>query len=209
MSSAIDHLIVATPGLEAGIEHLENLIGVPAIAGGSHPGMGTCNALIGLGPECYLELIGPDPAQPDFNGTRPFGIDALEDTQLVGWAARRDGLSQFAQAQQHLGEVIAISRETTTGELLGWEMAFVSGAGPEAMSILPFFIDWGPTPHPAQQCSQEAKLTRLQLQHPRPAEVLSFLSALELDISVSTAPKPGICAFITCPKGQLRLDSKN
>ncbi len=55
--------------------------------GGSHEGMGTVNFLIGLGAGAYLEIIGPDPDQPQPVGGRWFGIDRLTPL-IVTWAIR-------------------------------------------------------------------------------------------------------------------------
>ena len=43
--------------------------------GGSHPGLGTHNALLSLGDESYLEIIAPDPTQPKPDHPRIFGLD--------------------------------------------------------------------------------------------------------------------------------------
>jgi hypothetical protein len=79
----IDHLVYATPDLTVGIERIEALIGVRATPGGQHPGEGTRNALVALGPSSYLEIIARDPEQPEPATARKFGIDTLRAPRLV------------------------------------------------------------------------------------------------------------------------------
>lgn len=214
MSSPVDHLIFAASELQEGVDYLQHLLGLRAISGGAHPGLGTRNALLPLGHDCYLEVIGPDPEQNDFAGNRPFGIDTVEGCgHLVGWAARREGLAAFREMVNAeatvLGEVIPLSRLTPEGELLEWQLSFLSNADAQLMTVLPFFIDWGETPHPSiqckVQCKEQARLTSLEIEYPHAQSVLPLIEALELEVAVTSADKPGLRAVIECPNGDVEL----
>ena len=90
----VDHLVYATPDLPRGLQVIESLLGVRATRGGRHPNWGTCNALIALGDDIYLEIIGPDPDLARPPQGRVFGIDELVKPQLVTWAAKAVNLSE-------------------------------------------------------------------------------------------------------------------
>ena len=88
----LDHVVYAAPDLDAAIDDLERRLGVRASAGGKHAGLGTHNALLALSDDAYLEVIGPDPEQPQPDRPRPFGIDSLTAGRVVTWAARAQDL---------------------------------------------------------------------------------------------------------------------
>ena len=48
MDRGLDHLVYATPDLDASVEELAERFGADPVPGGAHPGWGTRNALIGL-----------------------------------------------------------------------------------------------------------------------------------------------------------------
>lgn len=205
--SRVDHLVYATPDLQAGIERIERLFGVRAQDGGHHPGAGTRNAIVSLGPTSYLEIIGPDPAQEPFAGTRLFGIDHLTTPRLVTWAANSGDLEQLAACDLgggiRLGEVGRGSRRTSQGVTLSWRLT-----SPRTMiadGIVPFFIDWGDTPHPAQTAPPGATLIDLRAEHPEPEHVRKMLSRLGLALSVSSGPRAALVALIMSPRGSVEL----
>ena len=141
----VDHLVYATPDLHFGIETIERMTGVRAVSGGQHPGRGTRNALISLGPGVYLEIIGRDPDQPTPPQPRPFGIDDLKEPRLVTWVAKGENLESFAKEAAHagvkLGEVIDGSRQRADGVVLSWR--FTDPRTVAFDGLIPFFIDWG------------------------------------------------------------------
>jgi Glyoxalase-like domain len=205
--SSIDHLVYAAPDLQAGIDRIEKLLGVRATPGGQHPGVGTRNALVALGPAAYLEIIGPDPEQPKPPRPRTFGIDDLSAPRLAAWAAKGKDLDQLARdaldKRIRLGAVSSGSRKTPQGTLLSWR--FTSPRTVVADGIVPFFIDWGETPHPAATAAAGASLIDFRAEHPDPDAVRTILTGLGLDLRVTKAARPALVATIAGRRGNIEL----
>jgi Glyoxalase-like domain len=205
--SKVDHLVYAAPNLQAGIERVEQLIGVRATPGGQHPGAGTRNALVSLGPATYLEIIGPDPDQPTPKEPRTFGIDSLPAPRLVTWAAKAGSLEDLVRdARSHgiaFGTVGAGSRKTPQGTLLQWR--YTSPRTVIADGIVPFFIDWGQTPHPATSAAAGATLVGLRAEHPDAERVQRMLTQLGLALQVTKGPSPALVAIVQGPRGRVEL----
>jgi Glyoxalase-like domain len=205
--SRVDHLVYATADLDRGIAEIEQLLGVRATLGGQHPAWGTRNALVGLGRMCYLEIISADPDHLPSSGGRPFGLDVRRPSRLVAWAAKGSGLGKLRdEAAQHgieLGNVLAGSRQRPDGALLTWQLTDLRCA--VADGIVPFFVDWGQSPHPALAASQGATLVGLLAEHPDADRVRRILRGIAIDLPVEAGPAPALIAQIDCPKGRVVL----
>jgi glyoxalase-like protein len=205
--SRVDHLVYAAPNLATGVEQVERILGVKAVPGGQHPGGGTRNALIGLGDETYLEIIGPDPEQPKPMRPRRFGIDDLETPRLVTWAVKSTDLEATKEKAKvyglDLGEVQSGSRRRPDGVLLAWRLTVAPSL--TADGIVPFFIDWGKTQHPATSLSNKCKLVAIRAEHPNAKAIGTGLSGLGLNIKIDTAPAPALIATIQTPNGPVEL----
>jgi hypothetical protein len=203
----VDHLVYATPDLDVGIRTIEALLGVRATAGGQHPGLGTRNALVALGPTTYLEIIGPDPDQPTLPQPRRFGIDQLKEPRLVGWVAKGTRLEDLVRkahgAGVGLGEVIAGSRKRPDGVVLAWRYTDPNVVLEDR--LIPYFIDWGTSPHPAATASRGATLAALRAEHPDPPRVARMLTAIGLNLPVQSGPQAVLIATIDSPKGRVIL----
>ena len=203
----VDHLVYATPELQPGIDKIERALGVRATPGGQHLGRGTRNALLSLGPATYLEIIGPDPEQPTPAQPRPFGIDDLKEPRLVAWAAKGTELERLASEARRggvkLGEVISGSRRRADGVTLFWR--YTDPRTVVAGGIVPFFIDWGTTPHPASTAAQGASLIGLRAEHPDWEQVQKDLNRLRLDLRVQPGPRAALIATVTAPRGRVEL----
>ena len=203
----VDHLVYATPDLQVGIDAVEKQVGIKATAGGQHPGLGTRNALVALGPTSYLEIIGPDPEQPKPSGPRRFGIDDLKAPRIVRWVVKSSDLGAVAdnaaRAGVTLGPLASGSRRRPDGVLLAWR--YTDPATVVADGLVPFFIDWGSSPHPALTAARGATLAQLRAEHPDARRVQKMLDDLGLDLRVSQASRPAIIATIDSPRGRVEL----
>jgi hypothetical protein len=203
----IDHLVYATPDLKTGIDTAEQLFGVRASQGGQHPGEGTRNALIGLGPTSYFEIIGPDPEQPKPERPRRFGIDEIKAPRLTTWVAKGTDLEKFASdAAAHgvnLGPVIPGSRKRPDGVVLSWR--YTDPRVILADRLVPYFIDWGTSPHPSATATKGVTLLSLRAEHPDADRVQGMLRQLGLELAVGRGPKPALIATFDSPKGRVEL----
>src|SRR5947207_1391987 len=164
----VDHLLYATPDLDLGVATIEKLLGIHATTGGQHLGFGTRNALVALGPLMYLEIIGPDPDQPKPAGPRRFGIDDLKGPKLIGWVSRAtalDALVTRARAQGiALGDALSGGRKRPDGTMLTWR--YTDPSAVIEHRLIPYFMDWDDSPHPATTAAPGARLVALRAEHP-------------------------------------------
>jgi hypothetical protein len=202
----IDHLVYATPDLDQTVDALAERLGVRASPGGRHPGRGTRNALLGLGPGCYLEVVGPDPEQPALPHPRWFLVDEVREPRLVTWAVRDTDLearsAEAAAAGLALGPIVSGSRQRPEGERLAWR--FTDPAVRPADGVVPFFIDWGTGPHPADALPPGLRLVTLKAEHPD-ARVGAFLAPLGLGVDAGRGERPCLIATLDSPRGRVEL----
>ncbi|MFM8649844.1 MAG: VOC family protein [Actinomycetota bacterium] len=216
-SLRIDHIVLATPDLATTVADIAERLGVAPVPGGAHVGRGTYNALLGLGGHTYLEIIGPDPAQPDPDHPRPFGIDELERSRLVAWcvAPRRPLESVVADAIESgfdPGPIESMSRRRPDGVLLEWSLTFPpSGAD----SVLPFLIDWRDSPHPTTDLPIGGQLVGLDLVHSSPRRIDSILTSIadpatlgddESVVTLNEGSEALVSARIRVASGTVALD---
>ena len=203
----LDHLVYGTPDLGATVARIGAEWGVRPAPGGQHLGHGTRNALLALGDGVYLEILGPDPEQPEPDELRWLGIDNLSEERLLTWAAKGEELDDLTiHAAAHgieLGEVQEAGRRRTDGVLLTWQLT--DPTADRANGVLPFFVDWGTSPHPSETAPPGVTLLSLRAEHPHPHAVNAGLEALEVLIPVSEGAQPQLIATLETPRGVVEL----
>ena len=205
--SLVDHLVYAVPHLASASASLERRLGIRPSPGGRHEGRGTRNALIALGEKCYLEILGPDPEALAPDRPRWFGVDRLVAPRLAGWAAAGKELEAIVEsAERHgvrLGAVETGGRRRPDGVLLSWHVTDPTPAVGDG--IVPFFIDWGESRHPADAAPGGATLVGLRAEHPDPEKVSEMLAAVGVALEVRAAAAPALVAELDTPRGRVEL----
>jgi hypothetical protein len=211
----LDHILLGSADLDAGIAFVEQHAGVRAAFGGVHPGRGTQNALLSLGDRHYLEIIAPDPKQQGANVTPMFRADliahlrSLSTPHLVGWAAHPGSLDAFAKKIREAGMAFhgptPGSRKRPDGRVLQWQTLNLED---DHSGLLPFFIEWAAdSPHPASDAPSGCGVTHFALAAPDFDALKRTTVILGLDVAVEKNEKPQIRATLRGPKCQLDLTS--
>lgn len=134
MPVRIDHVIYATADLDAAEAWVRDEVGLAAVPGGRHEGVGTHNRIVPLAGGAFLELLAV--ADPDEAERSPLGaaLRAAIDRKdgLLGWAVAVPSITPVAL---RLGTAIAtVGRHGMTAVLTGFAEAL-------ADPYLPFFIE--------------------------------------------------------------------
>jgi hypothetical protein len=201
--TVLDHILLGVSDLDDGVAFVREHTGVAAAFGGVHPGRGTRNALLSLGERHYLEIIAPDPAQP--NSPDEYGLKGLSAPRLVGWAAHPGDLGAFAarlrNADLAFDGPTPGSRRRPDGRLLQWQTLNLRD---DRAGLLPFFIEWGAdTVHPSADAPHGCKILRFGLSAPRDAELQRICTLLGLDVPVTYGEKLQLLARIAGPDGRV------
>jgi hypothetical protein len=203
----LDHILLGSNDLDAGIAFLEDNTGVRAAMGGVHPGRGTRNALLSLGERQYLEIIAPDPHQPGAADT--LGLRRLTEPRLVGWAAHPGDLDSFARKLREAGVAFtgptAGSRARPDGRTLHWRTVNLAD---DHKGLLPFFIEWSTdSSHPSTDAPAGCTLDYFEVMSTNPDEVADLVRRIGIEVPVERSDKSRLHAVFTGPKGDLGVTS--
>jgi hypothetical protein len=203
--SDIDHILLGVSDLDHGVHWVEQRTGVRAAIGGVHPGRGTRNALLSLGPRCYLEIIAPDPQQPLLPPAQP--LVAMREPRLFNWAVHTHDIA--ADDKRAVAAGIATeglaggSRRRPDGKVLRWQTCRLKD---DRGGLLPFFIQWDrESVHPAEDAPAGCVLRRFGVQTPSVKKFEELFRSLAVDVSLSQGEPPALRATIHSPKGEVEL----
>lgn len=198
----VDHLVWYSADLDQGIRYFAERLDCEPVYGGVHPGEGTQNSLMSLAEDTYLEIVGTDPAQPAANLESE--LRRLAGSGLYHWAAGGLDLEIVRQRALAAGlegsEIMTGGRRLPNGALLTWKLFGIRNHGLGA--LLPFFIDWMDSAHPAKTAPRGGLLVKIEVVSPAAERLRAIFSIFDLDIAVVGGPVPGFQATVASRKGQ-------
>ena len=179
----LDHIVLATPDVQATVDEIAKAIGVRAEVGGRFTEMGAYNHLLALQDGAYLEIIGPDP-EHEGGGSMPFGLDrdSTRGAHIAHWCWK--------------------GNERLDGGRLDWRLT-IGDWPPHLGGLIPFLIDWGDATHPATTAVQGATLASWHGEHPDLATVRAAHQAMDIDIELREASEPALVASFQGPDGEI------
>lgn len=198
--TAPDHIVVSAVTLAEGVAFVEAALGVTMAGGGTHERMSTHNRLIGLG-DLYLEVIATDPAAAPPGRPRWFDLDNFCGApRLTNWVARTaDMAAALALAPPGIG----VPEEMARGAYR-WDYTVPADGRLPFDGCFPAILRWhGRSPaEDLPDCG--LRLTRLELVHPRAAELRAALARVLEDgrIVVSEGPDKAMRAEFDGPDGR-------
>jgi catechol 2,3-dioxygenase-like lactoylglutathione lyase family enzyme len=203
----LDHLVLGIDDLDRGIAWWEERTGVRAALGGVHPGRGTRNALVALGPRCYLEIMAPDPRQSSVTWFTQ--VSTMREPKLMAWAAHTADLAALAQRAAAAGFPIDGphdgARSRPDGLALSWKLFHLRD---NRGGLLPFFIEWGrDSVHPATDAPAGCGLLHFCVRSREPGELAGVFQTLGVDVHAEPGERSCLLARITSPRGELILTS--
>jgi hypothetical protein len=207
-AALFDHAVYAGPSLDAMIDELEGLTGIRAAHGGAHEGLGTHNALLGLGEAQYLELLAPMPAAKDAERSGFAAVlGALPRPRLFMWAVRVQGIDGFVErctaAGLAVGSVASMSRTPPGAAEQHWKLT--TGGADVYGSVLPFAIEWSPPGHPSAGLAPGCTVASFRAEHPEPERMRDALQTIGFPLPVDAGAEPGLILEIDSPAGRVAL----
>jgi hypothetical protein len=197
----VDHLVWYCADLAEGEHYFADRMDCRPSYGGVHPGEGTRNSLLSIGDSTYVEILGRDPAQattclaPELQHLRGAGI--------YHWAAGGADLPELRRKAMAAGldgsDLVTGGRALPNGSWLGWKLFGLRNH--RFGALIPFFIDWMDSEHPAKMAPRGGSLVGLEVSSPEPEKLQEIYRVLDLEVTVAAGEVPGLSITVESGRG--------
>ncbi len=200
----VDHIALGVSNTLEGIKYIENLTGIKPYIPEAQNNQWFKSAALGLGNNCFLEIIGPNPNHKKFHPFKQM-LKELETPQLAFWYL---GTNKFKECRQILsnngikiGQYNHIKKEIDD-QLLDYEIGMI-GKGFESES--PSLIQWNEVPNNKNGIEHLCRFKKLELFSRNYSKLQSIFDILEVDMQVIEG-NPKMRLTIDTPNGEVILN---
>lgn len=201
-TARIDHVILGAADLDAAMAEVARTTGVTPVAGGSHPGRGTRNALLSLGDGTYLEILAPDPAQ-DADTQELRHLATLGRPTPIGWAVSADEERSLRSILSSANVAATPSDPGSREKPDGSELRWVTFGYADIKSLLaPFFIVWADrSKHPSLTSPGGCRLADVSIESPEAPAIAPAVAPLGLKVRVASGRQERMRVTLSCARG--------
>lgn len=206
MSGTVDHIVYGVPDLQVATNQFSGILGIVPAPGGKHPLLGTENTLFSLGGRQYFEILGPSRGTAEL---QPFAAALAKKSRpdILTFAVESNNLEEVVRVAGEMGfETSGITdgaRRTPDGKVLNYRSVLIISE--EFGGLLPFFIDWGESPHPGVTSTKGARLVEVNVLHPKVEQLARIYKRLGINVSVKTGLEAAIVTSIKSETGSIVL----
>ena len=216
--NAVDHFMVGASDLDAGIAWFEKLTGVRPVFVGKPEGRtndgvaraGVQNATVSIGPRQYLEIIAPDPSEPNGAARILPLLRSLQIPRPFAWGAKLENVDELRHKMQVGGlsydPPTTGSRTRPDGRVVEWVNLYPVNFPNHVSPVLPFFIQWSANSvHPSADSPAGCTLAGLRFESPNAEATTSLFRKLGLRADVRPASQPRILVTLVTRHGRVEL----
>ncbi len=149
----------------------------------------------------YVEILGRDPAQPELSLAPE--VRGLVGHGLYHWAMGGVDIVETRARAIAAGlagsELVAGGRTLPNGNWLGWKCFGIHNH--EFGALVPFFIDWMDSEHPAKTAPRGGHLQSIEVYSPQTRKLRGLYQVLGIGIPVHEAQAPGLSVTLMSAKG--------
>ena len=198
----LDHWIWTVPNLATGASSIQGCLGATYF-GGRHEGLGSANHILPLNNQTFLEVLGPSGESgllaPKLKASQPrIATFAVRTGSLEGIADMAIDLGLRAKGPQ------GFTRLQSDGTPLRWRLLQIHGH--DFGDYLPFFIDWGSSPHPSIAMPSHVSVESFLVSHAS-AKLASIYDSLGIPVTVQQGPSRMVLT-LRSERGEVVLEGR-
>ena len=210
--------MVGASDLDAGIAWFEKLTGVRPVFAGNPVGRanngtaraGVRNATVSIGPRQYLEVIAPDPAEPNGAARILPLLRSLQTPRVFAWGAKLENIDELRHRMQVGGlsydPPTNGSRTRPDGGVVEWVNLYPVNFPNHVPPVLPFFIQWSANSvHPSADSPGGCTLASLRFESPNVEATTDLFRKLGLRADVWPASQPRILVTLLTRRGRVEV----